>query len=171
MATFKTTSRVMHLLFLVGVLTLVLFVSDAVSIAQRHYGGGSYDRGNVRSGANTNVNGGDRSYNQNVNVNKNQNVNVNRNTNINVNHDVDVHSSYYGACCGCCYHSGWGTAAAVATTAVVTAAIVVSRVARLPPACSVVMVNGFTYQQCGTTWYQPEIAGGSTTYVVVNPPR
>jgi hypothetical protein len=33
------------------------------------------------------------------------------------------------------------------------------------------MVNGFTYQQCGTTWYQPEIAGGSTTYVVVNPPR
>ena len=41
----------------------------------------------------------------------------------------------------------------------------------LPPSCSAVIVNGFTYQQCGTVWYQPQIAGGSTTYVVVNAPR
>jgi hypothetical protein len=53
----------------------------------------------------------------------------------------------------------------------VTAAIVGSRVAVLPPACSAVIVGGFTYQQCGSTWYQPQISGGSTTYVVVNPPR
>jgi hypothetical protein len=33
------------------------------------------------------------------------------------------------------------------------------------------MVNGFAYQQCGSTWYQPQISGGSTTYIVVNPPR
>ena len=34
-----------------------------------------------------------------------------------------------------------------------------------------VVVNGFAYQQCGSTWYQPQIAGSSTTYIVVNPPR
>jgi hypothetical protein len=32
------------------------------------------------------------------------------------------------------------------------------------------MVNGLTYQQCGSTWYQPQFAGTSTTYVVVAPP-
>jgi hypothetical protein len=62
-------------------------------------------------------------------------------------------------------------AAAVATTAVVTAAVVGTRVTVLPPACTVVYVNGFTYQQCGTVWYQPQFVGTSTTYVVVNPPR
>ena len=57
---------------------------------------------------------------------------------------------------------------AAAATAVVTAAVVGSSVNTLPPAGSVVVVNGFTYPQCGSTWYQPQIAGGSTTYVVVN---
>jgi hypothetical protein len=33
------------------------------------------------------------------------------------------------------------------------------------------VVNGITYQQCGSTWYQPQFAGTSTTYVVVNPPQ
>jgi hypothetical protein len=37
--------------------------------------------------------------------------------------------------------------------------------------CSSVSVNGMTYQQCGSTWYQPSYSGGSVTYVVVNPPR
>jgi len=32
-------------------------------------------------------------------------------------------------------------------------------------------VNGFAYQQCGSTWYQPQFAGTTTTYVVVNAPR
>jgi hypothetical protein len=34
-----------------------------------------------------------------------------------------------------------------------------------------VYVNGITYQQCGSTWYQPQFSGGNTTYVVVNAPR
>ncbi|MFA9439082.1 hypothetical protein ACDA63_05540 [Uliginosibacterium sp. sgz301328] len=62
--------------------------------------------------------------------------------------------------------------AAVATAAVVTtAAVVGSIVHSLPPSCSVVSVNGITYQQCGSTWYQPQYAGTTVQYVVVNPPR
>lgn len=44
-------------------------------------------------------------------------------------------------------------------------------VTTLPPACSVVMMNGFTYQQCVSTWYQPTYAGSSVSYVVISPPR
>ena len=61
-------------------------------------------------------------------------------------------------------------AAAVATTAVVTAAVVGSRVTTLPPSCTVVYANGFTYQQCGTVYYQPQFVGTTTSYVVVNSP-
>jgi hypothetical protein len=37
--------------------------------------------------------------------------------------------------------------------------------------CSAVSVNGVTFQQCGSTWYQPSYQGGSVTYVVVNAPQ
>jgi hypothetical protein len=63
------------------------------------------------------------------------------------------------------------TAAAVTATAVVTAAVVGSIVHSVPPSCSTVVVNGLAYQQCGSTWYQPQFSGTTTTYVVVNPPR
>ena len=108
------------------------------------------------------------SGNKNVNVNRN----TNRNTNVNVNRNVDVdvhHGGYYGG--GCCYHGGVGTAMAITATAMVTAAVIGSVVNTLPPSCTMVMMNGFAYQQCGSTWYQPQIAGSSTTYVVVNAPR
>jgi hypothetical protein len=122
----------------------------------------SSGRTSVSSNKNTNVNS-----NKNVNVNSNKNVNVNSNRNVNV--DVDVNrGGYYGG--GCCYHPV-ATAAAVTATAMVTAAVVGSMVNTLPPSCSMVVVNGFAYQQCGSTWYQPQIAGASTTYIVVNPPR
>src|SRR5215207_6719013 len=135
-------------------LLLALFVSGVTTLAQRQ-------RGNVRSSSQSSVN--------NRNTNVNQNTNVNRNTDVDRDIDVDIDVDHHG---GCCYRgAGWGTAAAIATTAVVTAAVVGSRVSVLPPACSVVMVNGFTYQQCGSVWYQPQLAGGSTTYIVVNAPR
>ena len=71
---------------------------------------------------------------------------------------------------GCCYRPG--AAAAVATAAAVTtAAVVGSMVNTLPPSCQAVSVNGFTYQQCGSTWYQPEFSGSTVSYIVVNPPR
>lgn len=76
------------------------------------------------------------------------------------------------------YHGGgWyndhpvATAAAVTATTVATAAVIGSIVHSVPPSCSAVSVNGVTYQQCGSTWYQPQYAGTSVQYVVVNPPR
>jgi hypothetical protein len=62
-------------------------------------------------------------------------------------------------------------AAAVVGTAAVTAAVVGSVVYSLPPACSSVVVGNVAYQQCGSTWYQPQYAGTTVNYVVVNPPR
>jgi hypothetical protein len=116
--------------------------------------------GRVRSSAGSSVNRS-ANVNRNTNVNRNANVNVDRNVNVNAN------EGYHG---GCCYHPV-GRAAVVAGTAAVTAAVVGSSVSTLPPACSLVEVNGIAYQNCGGTWYQPEFSGGSTTYIVVNPPQ
>ncbi|WP_226633386.1 hypothetical protein [Novosphingobium profundi] len=58
-----------------------------------------------------------------------------------------------------------------AATVAVTAAVVGSIVRSVPPNCSTVIVNGISYSQCGNTWYQPQYAGSSVQYVVVNPPR
>ncbi|GAB7127692.1 hypothetical protein JCM19000A_21990 [Silvimonas sp. JCM 19000] len=63
------------------------------------------------------------------------------------------------------------TAAAVTATVAVTAAVVGSIVHSIPPSCTAVIVNGLTYQQCGSTWYQPQYVGTSVQYVVINPPR
>jgi hypothetical protein len=110
--------------------------------------------------------------NRNVNVNRNANVNVNRDVNVNVNRDVDINVHRYepGYGYGCCYHPV-ATAAAVAAAAVVTAAVVGSMVRTLPPSCSAVVVNGITYQHCGSAWYQPQFSGTSVTYIVINQPR
>ena len=68
----------------------------------------------------------------NRNTNVNRNTNINRNTNVNVNRDVNV--NVHGA-----------------ATAMVTAAVIGSVVNTIPPSCSMVVVNGITYQQCGGT--------------------
>lgn len=72
--------------------------------------------------------------------------------------------------------SGWyghpvATAAAVTATVAVTAAVVGSIVHSVPPSCTQVIVNGLAYQQCGSTWYQPQYVGTSVQYVVINAPR
>jgi hypothetical protein len=41
---------------------------------------------------------------------------------------------------------------------------------QLPSGCSSVAVNGFTYQHCGSVWYQPNYVGNELQYVVVNAP-
>jgi hypothetical protein len=119
---------------------------------------------NVRASSRSSVN-----HNRNVN----RNTNVNRNVNVNVDRDVHVHGGYHGGYYGgCCYNPHpVATAAAVTATAMVTAAVIGSIVNTLPAGCTSVVVNGFSYRQCGSTWYQPQISGSSTTYVVVNPPR
>ena len=146
----RTTTRVLLAMAVAG------FLSDTNALAARA----------VRGSANTSVN-------RNVNVNRNANVNVNRTVNVNRNVDVNVHGGYRGGYYGgygCCYHPV-ATAAAVTAAAVVTAAVVGSIVNSIPPSCTSVVVNGFAYQQCGSTWYQPQFAGTTTTYVVVNAPR
>jgi hypothetical protein len=144
-------SRLIRALLALGLTLLIVGVTAAEAVVRG---------GNVRASANMNVN---------HNVNANVNRNVNRNVNVDRDIDVDVHGGY-GRGGGCCYHPV-ATAAAVTTAAVATAAVVGSVVHTLPPACSAIVVNGLTYQQCGSTWYQPQFVGGSTTYVVVNAPR
>ena len=146
---------------------LALSFSDVALLAQRN-------RGNVRSSSRASVTRNDN-VNRNNNVNRNTNVNRNVNRNIDVERDIDVdvdvnHRYGYG---GCCYHrSDAGALVAGAVVgAAVTAAVVGTRVTTLPPACSVVIVNGFAYHQCGSVWYQPQISVSSTTYIVVNAPR
>jgi hypothetical protein len=87
------------------------------------------------------------------------NVNVNRNVN------VEVEGG------GCC-NNGWdndhpvATAAAVGATIAVTSAVIGSIVNKPPANCVPVNYGGIVYQQCGSTWYQPQGA----QYVVVAPP-
>lgn len=75
------------------------------------------------------------------------------------------------------HHDGWyddhpvATAVAVTAAVGVTAAVVGSIVHSVPSNCSAVNVNGVTYQQCGSTWYQPQYAGTQVQYIVINPPR
>jgi hypothetical protein len=91
----------------------------------------------------------------------NRNGNVSRNAGIDTDRDGR----------GCCYHTPAATdevdVVAPPPSAVPAGSVSYS----LPPACSIVLVGGIAYQQCGDTWYQPQLAGGSMSYVVVNPPR
>jgi hypothetical protein len=62
---------------------------------------------------------------------------------------------------------------AAMTAAAVTTAAVVGEIfspAQMPPSCVSTVVNGIAYQQCGSTWYQPQYSGTSVSYVVVNQP-
>jgi hypothetical protein len=137
--------------------TVLILLLTAATLVARDY--------TTRASARTAVN-------QNTNINRNTNVNVNRNINVsqnvNVNRNVNVNVGGYNT--GCCYHPV-ATAMAVTAAAVTTAAVIGSIVHSLPPACSAVSLNGVTFQQCGSTWYQPQFMNGATTYVVVNAPR
>jgi len=158
MSRYKTGIVVVLAAFVVGEMSLPLFAGPRGGGGVRAQSRSSIAPSGNRAG---NVN---RSANVNRNTNVNQNVNVNRNVNVNNNY----YGGGYGG--GCCYHPV-ATAAAVTATAVVTAAVVGSIVNTLPPSCSTVIVNGLAYQQCGSTWYQPQLSGSATTYVVVNAPR
>ena len=123
-------------------------------------------RGRTRTNVNHNTN-----INRTKNVNRNTNVNVNRNANVNVNRNVNVHGGYHG---GGYYHDhddgiGVGGAIAIGVAGMAIGSMITA--AALPPSCSTVSVNGITYQQCGSTWYQPQYSGSQVNYIVVNPPR
>ena len=156
----------------------------------RHSGGGAGSIGARTGGARTSSGGGNRlsggyggaartsvnrdfsntSVNRNIdnaNINRNiNNANVNRNiNNVNVNRnydlDVDVDNNWHPV----------ARAAAWTAGAAVTAAAIGSIAYTLPPSCTTVVVNGMSYQQCGSTWYEPRFAGTSVSYVVVSPPQ
>jgi hypothetical protein len=139
--------------------------AGAGQAAANRGGGGAHQ---VRSSANSNVNHNRATNvagNRNVNANRNFSANVNRNVNIDRDVNVNVDRDYNGG-----WDDHWHPlAAAAAITA--TAAVVGSIVNSVPPSCSTVVVNGVSYSQCGSTWYQPQYAGTSVQYVVVNPPQ
>ena len=130
-------------------------------------GGGGAAANRPAAGAQaSNANADQRTNNvRNTSVN---NVNVNNN-NVNVNKNVNVNVQGNNGCC----NNGWdndyhpiATAAAVTATVAVTSAIIGSMVNTVPPSCVPVSYGGMVYQQCGTTWYQPQ----GPQYIVVNPP-
>lgn len=163
-------------LFLAPLTVLVLASFAMTPVAEARGGGGGGGHAGARAGGggggggNRQVNNASRDVRANnvrstsVNNVSNRNVNVNANKNVNVN----VNNNR-GGCCG----GGWdndyhpvATAAAVTATVAVTAAVVGSMVRTVPANCAPVNYGGMIYQQCGSTWYQPQ--GGQ--YVVINPP-
>lgn len=145
---------------------VLLLVASTVEARRGGAGGGHQ----ARSASQSNINrGGNRNnnVNRNNNINRNNNnININNNVNVNVNNKYN-NNHHHG---GCCYYRPYhpvATAAAITATAMIVGSIVNT----LPVGCQTVIVNGFGYQQCGSTWYQPQISGSSTTYVVINDPH
>jgi hypothetical protein len=133
--------------------------------ASSQAGGGSANRTPQANNAKADARSNDvRSTSvNNVNTNRNTNVNASRNTNVNVN--VEGNNN--------CCNNGWdndyhpvATAAAVTATVAVTSAVIGSMVRTVPANCVPVNYGGMVYQQCGSTWYQPQ----GSQFIVVNPP-
>ena len=160
-------------LFLAPLTVLVLASFAMTPVAEARGGGGGGGHAGARAGGggggggNRQVNNASRDVRANnvrstsVNNVSNRNVNANKNVNVNVNSNR--------GCCG----GGWdndyhpvATAAAVTATVAVTAAVVGSMVRTVPANCVPVNYGGMIYQQCGSTWYQPQ----GTQYIVINPP-
>ena len=150
--------------FFLAPLTVLVLASFAMAPVAEARGGG----GRAGGGGGAHVGGGDRQINNSradVRSNNVRNTSVN---NVNVNRNVNVNANRGGCCNG-----GWdndyhpvATAAAVTATVAVTAAVVGSMVRTVPANCVPVNYGGIVYQQCGSTWYQPQ--GGQ--YIVINPP-
>ena len=159
------------------VLVLASFALAPIAEAGRGGGGGGGARAGGGGGAHAGGGGGNRQVNNahaDVRTNNVRNTsvnNVNRNTNINANKNVNVNvnNNNRGGCC----NNGWdndyhpvATAAAVTAAVVVTSAVVGSMVRTVPAGCVPVNYGGMIYQQCGSTWYQPQ----GSQYIVINPP-
>jgi hypothetical protein len=136
------------------------------------HGGGGHARAGGGGGGHKQVNNVKRDARTN-NVRSTSVNNVNRrNTNVNVNKNVNVDVDRHGGRGGCC-GGGWdndyhpvATAVAVTAAVAVTSAVVGSIVRSVPSNCVPVNYGGMIYQQCGSTWYQPQ----GSQYVVINAP-
>jgi hypothetical protein len=150
--------RSFNTLFVAALTAFVLagFAMAPAAEAARAGGGGGGARagGGGGGGASRQVSNSDVRTNNVRNTSVN-NVNVNRNVNV----DVD------GGCC----NNGWDNDHhPIAAAAVIagTAAIIGSMVNTVPANCVPINYGGMIYQQCGSTWYQPQ----GTQFIVVNPP-
>ena len=133
--------------------------------------GRDINRGNIGSG-NRDINRGDlnRANIDRDRINGGNDIINNRPINVGDNINIDGGGWGYGGWgSGCCYHPLAATAA-IAGTAALTAAAIGSTVYTLPPACVSSIYSDLTYYNCDGTWYQPQFAGTTTTYVVVDPP-
>ena len=159
-------------LFLAPLTVLVLASFALAPVAEAARGGGGHG-GGARAGGGggaKQVNNSNRDVRANNVRSTSVNNTSNRNTNINANKNVNVNvNNNRGGCC----NNGWdnnyhpvATAAAVTAAVVVTSAVVGSMVNTVPAGCVPVNYGGMIYQQCGSTWYQPQGA----QYVVINPP-
>jgi hypothetical protein len=77
--------------------------------------------------------------------------------------------NYYGG--GYYPSTGGAFAAGALTGAVIGSVMTAASFNAMSAPKTPVYVNGVTYYQVGSTWYQPVYQGGSVTYVVVNPPQ
>jgi hypothetical protein len=140
------------------------------SVAGSSRGGGNANRGggNANRGNTANRNTGNRSGNNVGSNNRVNNGNINTgNVNVNrgdVNIDVDGGRYGYG---GARYPVAAGMA--IGAMAVTTAAVVGSYYYALPSGCTSVVMNGATYSQCGSAYYQKTWQGNDVAYVVVQP--
>jgi hypothetical protein len=137
-----------------------------------HAGGGGGARAGGGGGARAGGGGGGAQVNNrsaDVRTNNVRNTSVNNVNNVNRNTNVVVTGGGNNGCRNCGWDNDYhpiATAAAVTATVAATSAIVGSMVRSVPAGCVPVNYGGMVYQQCGTTWYQPQ-AG---QYVVINPP-
>lgn len=150
--------RSFNTLFVAALTAFVLagFAMAPAAEAARGGGGGARAGGGSGGGggASRQVSNSDARTNNVRNTSVN-NVNVNRNVNV----DVD------GGCC----NNGWDNDHhPIAAAAVIagTAAIIGSMVNTVPTNCVPINYGGMIYQQCGSTWYQPQ----GSQFIVVNPP-
>jgi len=143
-------------------LVLASFAMAPYADAAAARGGGGGGGGGARAGG-----GGGRQSAQvnnskvdartnNVRSTSANNVNVERNVNVDVDHGGGWDNDYHPV----------AAAAAVGAAVAVTSAVIGSRVQTVPANCVPVNYGGMVYQQCGSTWYQPQ----GSQYVVVNPP-
>jgi len=153
------------------VLVLASFALAPIAEAGRGGGGGARAGGGGGGGAHAGG-GGNRQINNShadVRTNNVRNTSVNnvnnRNTNINSNRNVNVNVDNNRGGWDNDYHPV-ATAAAVTAAVVVTSAVVGSMVRTVPAGCVPVNYGGMIYQQCGSTWYQPQ----GSQYIVINPP-
>jgi hypothetical protein len=156
-------------LFVASLTAFVLagFALAPAAEAARAGGGGGASARSGGGGARASSSGGAGSRQVN-NTNRDARTNNVRNTsvnNVNVNRNVNVDVDSHGGCC----NNGWDNdyhPVAAAAVVVGTAAIIGSMVRTVPANCVPVNYGGMIYQQCGSTWYQPQ----GSQYMVVNPP-